>query len=67
MHSEPDWVADETRQPETPAVELQSTVVRYSDGADRCTVYPPDCPETARLTTWLSADRAVFVDRDAMR
>ncbi|MFC7075850.1 MULTISPECIES: DUF7511 domain-containing protein [Haloarcula] len=68
MYSDPDWVTDDRQQsPEEPTVELRSTVVHYSDGPDRCTVYPPDCPETARLTTWLSADRSAFVDRDVMR
>lgn len=67
MHDAPDWVTDERRQPDPPAVELRATVVRYTDGPDRCTVSPPDCAEPARLTTWLSADRAAFVDRDAMR
>jgi hypothetical protein len=67
MHDTPDWVVDDPGEPEPPAVELRSTVVRYSDRPDRCTVSPPDCPEPARLTTWLSADRSVFVDRDAMR
>ena len=48
-------------------VELSLTVVRYTDGPDRCTVYPPETSGDARMSTWLSADRDVFVDITAMR
>ncbi|MDS0283651.1 DUF7511 domain-containing protein [Haloarcula onubensis] len=50
-----------------PDVELALTVVRYADGPDRCTMYPPDLTGDARLSTWLSADHGVFVDLAAMR
>lgn len=63
--SDPDWLV--TEEPTPPGVELRSTVVHYSDGPDRCTVHPPKGSGRDRLSTWLSADRSAFVDRDAMR
>lgn len=48
-------------------VELSLTVVRYTDGPDRCTVYPPDTAGDARMSTWLSADHSAFVCLDTMR
>jgi len=50
-----------------PAVELSLTVVRYTDGPDRGTIYPPESGGDARMSTWLSADRAAFVDLAAMQ
>ncbi|MFA9416595.1 hypothetical protein [Natrinema sp. HArc-T2] len=46
---------------------LESTVVRYEDGPDRCTIAPRECSEPERLTTWLSADLDMVVDLDEMR
>ena len=46
---------------------LRLTVVRYSDGPDRCTIYPRGLAGDARLTTWLSADRSLLVDAAEMR
>lgn len=48
-------------------VELSLTVVRYADRPDRCTMYPPDTDGDVRMSTWLSADRSVFVCLDGMR
>ncbi|WP_245180724.1 DUF7511 domain-containing protein [Haloarcula amylovorans] len=68
MSTEPDWVADDTRtSPERADVELSMTVVQYTDGPDRCTVYPPGLSGVARMSTWLSADRSAFVDLDGMQ
>jgi len=53
--------------PDDRDVELSMTVVRYSDSPDRCTVYPPGLSGVARMSTWLSADRSLFVDVDSMR
>jgi len=61
---------DATRLAEGPddrGVELSMTVVRYSDGPDRCTVYPPGLSGVARMSTWLSADRSLFVDVASIR
>jgi hypothetical protein len=63
----PDWVVDDAQQPAAPDVELRSTVVHYSDGPDRCTIYPPEASGVARLSTWLSADQSAFVDPVALR
>lgn len=46
---------------------LEAVVVRYEDGPDRCTIAPRDCPDEAKLTTWLSADVATVVDLEDAR
>ena len=65
-------MSSETRQVvreavDRPDVELALTVVRYANGPDRCTIYPPGTDGDARMSTWLSADRSAFVDLDAAR
>lgn len=50
-----------------PPIDLEAIVVRYEDGPDRCTIAPRDCPDEAKLTTWLSADVATFVDLEDAR
>lgn len=47
--------------------DLTLTVVRYTDRPDRCTVYPPDASGDARMSTWLTVDRAACVDLDTFR
>lgn len=49
------------------AVALESTIVRYEDGPDRCTIAPRECSESERVTTWLSADLETVADLDEMR
>ena len=49
------------------ATELALTVVRYTDRPDRCTVYPPDASGDARMSRWLTVDRAACVDLAASR
>ena len=56
-----------TGNPDDCDVELSMTVVRYSDGPDRCTVYPPGLSGVSRMSTWLSADRSLFVNVASMR
>jgi len=46
---------------------FESTVVRYEDGPDRCTIAPRECSETERLTKWLSVDLEAVVDLDELR
>jgi len=53
--------------PAEQSVELSLTVVRYADGPDRCTIYPPNATGDARMATWLTADRAAFVDCHSVR
>ncbi|WP_276272482.1 DUF7511 domain-containing protein [Haloarcula litorea] len=68
MSRDPDWVAEETRSgPGAAGTDLSMTVVRHTDGPDRCTVSPPGLSGVARMSTWLSADRAAFVPVDEMR
>jgi hypothetical protein len=64
MSLDPRGVAETA--PDRPDVELSLTVVRYTDGPDRGTVYPPETSGDARMSTWLSADRAAFVDLETM-
>lgn len=49
------------------AIHLESTVVRYEARSDRCTVFPQECTEVEKLTTWLSADLSAFVDLESAR
>jgi len=65
MTSETQRTPDATT--DRPDVDLALTVVRYADSADRCTIYPPGAAGDRRMATWLSADRAAFVDLDAAR
>lgn len=51
---------------ETPP-RLASTLVTYTDGADRRTVYPPGLPSVARMSTWFTADDDAFVELSRMR
>jgi len=50
-----------------PDVELALTVIRYTDGPDRCTVYPSETGGDARMSTWLTVDRTACVDLEAVR
>jgi len=50
-----------------PATQLRHDVVTYSDGPDRCTIYPPDATGVVRMSTWLTADRDAFVDLATVR
>jgi len=65
MSLDPTGVA--TDATDRPDVELSLTVVRYADGPDRCTIYPPNATGDARLSTWLSADYGAFVDLASMQ
>ena len=48
-------------------VALKSTVVRYEDGPDRCTIAPRECSEAEQSTRWISTDAEAVVDLDEMR
>ncbi|MHC3439083.1 DUF7511 domain-containing protein [Natrialbaceae archaeon A-gly3] len=48
-------------------IDLESVVVQYEDGPDRCTIAPRDCPDEKKLTTWLTADVEAFVDLEDAR
>ena len=43
-------------------VELEVICETYEDEPDRCTIAPKKCSSDKRLTTWISANRRVFVD-----
>jgi len=63
----PDQRGVATAATDRPDVELSLTVVRYADGPDRCTVYPPGVTGDARLSTWVSVDYGAVVDLAAMQ
>jgi hypothetical protein len=48
-------------------IDLEATLVRYEDGPDRLTVYPPGLSGVARMSTWLTADAAAFRDLQGAR
>jgi len=64
MSLEPAGTADDIDRPD---VSLSLTVVRYADGPDRATLYPPEASGDARMSTWLTADRGAFVDLQSMQ
>jgi len=65
MSLDPERVA--TAATDRPDVELSLTVVRYSDGPNRCTIYPPDATGDERMATWLSVDYGALVDLASMQ
>jgi len=46
---------------------LQSRVVAYADGPDRCTIFPVDASRDERMSTWLTASVDAFVDLERTR
>ena len=48
-------------------IALESRLVRYDDGPDRLTVYPPGLAGDARMSTWLSADSDAFLALETVR
>lgn len=54
-------VIDRPRDERRPEA-LTMTVVRRADGADRCTIYPPEATGIARMSTWISVDRSAVID-----
>ncbi|MBX0287306.1 DUF7511 domain-containing protein [Haloarcula salinisoli] len=65
MSLDPEGMA--TAATDRPAVDLSLTVVRYADGPDRCTIYPPDATGDVRMSTWLSVDYGAVVDLTSMQ
>lgn len=53
--------------PPSRQIDLDHVVVRYEDGPDRCTVFPPETTGWARLSTWLTVDRELLRSLDAWR
>lgn len=51
-----------------PGVDVLAAVVEAGvDGPDRCTVYPRDCGERDRTTTWISVNVSVLCSLDEYR
>lgn len=76
MNTDPDTLdrrtdpnADFQTEPraDRPSIELDSVVVNYDDRPDRRTIYPDEASGVERMSTWLTADDAGFVNLDAMR
>jgi len=42
--------------------ELVSVVVEYDERPDQCTIYHPDSSGIERMSSWISADTASFID-----
>lgn len=53
--------------PESGPEPLDTTIVHYENGEDRCTVAPPDVGADQRLTAWLSVDADAVVTLREMR
>ena len=59
---------EQRRESDDPSPDaLEAVVVRYETGADRCTIFPRECVDEKKLTTWLSADLSAFVDLECTR
>jgi hypothetical protein len=61
----PEWFV--ARPPTDAPIWLESTLVRYSNSPDRQTIYPPGLSAVARMSTWISADKAAFLELQQMR
>lgn len=55
------------RDPDPPEETLVATVVSHEDGPRECTLFPPDLPDEAVLTTWMTAREGSFVPLDEAR
>ncbi|EMA32805.1 DUF7511 domain-containing protein [Haloarcula japonica] len=55
-----------TERTQTPH-DLSMTVVEYTGEPDRCTVSPRGLSGIAKLSTWITVDKEIVVDLDAMR
>ncbi|WP_435194681.1 DUF7511 domain-containing protein [Natronomonas sp. EA1] len=51
----------------TKGTALNAELVCYVDAPDRVTVYPDGLDDIDRMSTWLSADAAAFLDLDDCR
>jgi hypothetical protein len=67
MSLDPDGRASAADERPRAPQELSMTVVEYTGEPDRCTVSPRGLSGVAKLSTWITVDRAVVVDLDAMR
>lgn len=52
---------------ERPSIGLSSVIVGYDDKPDRRTVYPEQTSGVERMSTWLTADDAGFVELESFR
>ena len=50
-----------------PAGGLTSVVVKYRNGPDIRTIYPPCATDIERMSTWISANTAAFVHLENAR
>jgi hypothetical protein len=62
-----DQASRAVEQADRRAIDLQLTVVHYSDEPDRCTMFPTGTDGIDRMSTWLSANRSAFEPLDSIR
>ncbi|NHN62395.1 hypothetical protein G9463_03595 [Haloarcula sp. JP-Z28] len=67
MNLDPDGAGSATTEQAQAPHELSMTVVEYTGEPDRCTVSPRGLSGIAKLSTWVTVDKRVVVDLDAMR
>ncbi|MDQ2072781.1 DUF7511 domain-containing protein [Haloarcula sp. NS06] len=67
MSLNPDGAGSATTEQAQAPHELSMTVVEYTGEPDRCTVSPRGLSGVAKLSTWITVDKRVVVDLDAMR
>ena len=67
MSLDPDGARSTTTERTQAPHELSMTVVEYTSEPDRCTVSPRGLSDVAKLSTWMTVDKEVVVDLDAMR
>jgi hypothetical protein len=67
MSLDPDGAGNATAERTRASHELSMTVVEYTGEPDRCTVSPRGLSGVAKLSTWITVDKEVVVNLDAMR
>ena len=64
---DPDGEGTDGAEPSSRPEILDSTLVSNSDGPDRRTVFPRGLSSVDRMSTWLTANEAAFVDVEENR
>lgn len=67
IQTDPDADSQTDPDADRPSIELDSVVVNYDDRPDRRTVYPAEASGIERMSAWLTAADAGFVNVDEMR
>jgi hypothetical protein len=67
MSLDPDGAGNATAERTQAPHDLSMTAVEYTGEPDRCTVSPRGLSGSAKLSTWITVDKAVVVDLNTMR